>query len=77
MGTLIERERAALVRAAVIESRKAWRLHRKLCRTCAQLSKDRSQYCDDGWALRAGLHHAEMANNDLRRATPTRQETLF
>lgn len=77
MATAIERERATLVRAAVTEARKAWRLHRKLCRTCAQLSKDRSQYCDNGWAIRVELHHAEQANGDLRRAMPVRMDPLF
>lgn len=77
MRTPIERERATLVRAAVVEARKAWRLHRKLCRICAQLSKDRSQYCDDGWALRVELHHTEAASRDQRRAEIPGQQALF
>lgn len=77
MATAIEKERGRVVRARAIRARKAWRLHRQLCRTCAQLSKDRSQYCDDGWALRVELHNAERDNADYRNKTPVRQDPLF
>ena len=77
MGSLIDRERVRQVRARVDSARKAWRLHRKMCRVCAQLSKDRSQYCDDGWAMRMELHHAEAANRDLRCTEAKATGTLF
>lgn len=77
MGSATEREYRARVRARVNEARRAWRLHRKMCRTCAQLSKDRSQYCDAGWAMRVELHYAEAASRDLRRAEQQGQQALF
>lgn len=58
-------------------ARKSWRLHRKICRLCAQLSKNRSQYCDDGWGLRVELHHAEQALTLNRVPPPVRQDPLF
>lgn len=77
MSSATDRAQAAAIRARVNRARREWRLHRKICRTCAQLSATRSQYCDDGWDIRVELHHAERANRDYRNATPANQGTLF
>lgn len=77
MTTTIERLEAAANRARVKSARQAWRLHRKVCRKCAQLSKDRSQYCDDGWAMRVELHYAERANQDTKGTELEGQQALF
>jgi hypothetical protein len=77
VSTRTERDKERAIKARVIKARGEWRLHRKICRLCAQLSANRSQYCDDGWAIRVELHHAERASHDYRNATPARQDTLF
>lgn len=77
MTTRTERERGTAVRARAIRARKAWRQHRQICRLCAQLSSNRSQYCDAGWDIRVELHHAERALSDFTRPTPVRQDPLF
>ena len=48
-----------------------------MCRKCAQLTKDRSQYCDDGWAMRVELHYAEQANKIIKFAEIEGQQSLF
>lgn len=77
MTTPLQRTEAAGIRARAVQARKTWRLHRKVCRLCAQLSKDRSQYCDDGWAIRLELHHAERALHNLQCDTEAGQDALF
>lgn len=75
--SVTDRSQAAAIRARVTAARREWRLHRQICRTCAQLSKNRSQYCDNGWAIRVELHHAERASHNYRNATPADQQALF
>lgn len=48
-----------------------------MCRKCAQLTKDRSQYCDDGWAMRVEFHNAERANQATNDAEIEGQAGLF
>lgn len=77
MATMAEIQQRVIARSRAVRARKDWRLHRKICRLCAQLSHNRSQYCDDGWALRVELHHAEQ---DLALRTlppPQRMDPLF
>lgn len=76
MATMIERYQLGVARGRAVTARKNWRLHRKICRLCAQLSKNRSQYCDDGWALRVELHHAEQ-DLALRKLPPDSQQGIL
>lgn len=77
MTTPLQRQEGRDIRARAMRARKEWRMHRKICRLCAQLSASRSQYCDDGWAIRVELHHAERALGDYHRAMPVNQGSLF
>lgn len=77
MTTPLKRQAGRDIRARAVRARKEWRMHRKVCRLCAQLSANRAQYCDDGWAIRVELHHAERTLSDYTRATPASHGTLF
>lgn len=77
MTTPLQRQEGRNIRTRAILARKDWRMHRKVCRRCAQLSSNRSQYCDQGWAIRVELHQAERALGDYSRAMPVNQGTLF
>lgn len=72
-----ERERLAGIKASAVQARQAWRQHRQGCRLCAQLSKNRSQYCSTGWLIRTDLHVAEQALAEKTRPIPQQVARLF
>lgn len=77
MLSATEQQETANIRTRAVRARRDWRFHRKICRLCAQLSKNRSQYCDDGWALRTELHQAEQILRIRKDAIASGQGTLF
>lgn len=54
-----------------------WRRHRKICRTCRQLTGDRNRYCSAGWDIAKAMAKAASAVRDLTAPAGQPADTLF
>lgn len=75
--TRAERERIAALRAQVLQARKDWRLHRKMCRRCSELANNRQQYCRAGWDIARRLLVTRQDRDEVIELANPNQGTLF
>lgn len=73
----IERERLAIARNILDDAQEVFKLHRKTCRLCTEITPVSSRWCPEGWEMVKSVRRATTVVTELRKPPKPQADTLF
>lgn len=73
----IEKERIAIARNVLADAQEVFRLHRKTCRLCTEITPVSARWCPEGWEMVKAVRKVTTALATATEPQKPQADTLF